>query len=191
MVQSPLAARDLAHEVGANSAAPCGVCMDLEVELGGRRNRRCSSAIMAMGALAEVADHPESPPVRRGHAVAVAHPHRIALAPCATHPRTRPNPSVTITSGRGRTHDGARPSTFPPSCCAHRLLAVADAEDRHAPPHRWRRGASGGASPVEAPRAGPPERITPFRPHRFEGLVRPSGTEQFRNRLFLRAPGAR
>ena len=122
-----LAARDPAHEI-AQQRRTLRRVHDLEVELGGvelpslvrdHRNRRIGRG----------ADHAEAHG-QPGHAVAVAHPDRIALA-LAPH---------ALEQGRilGHQHLGTAELAVMPALdqaaelLRHRLLAVADAEDRHA-----------------------------------------------------------
>ena len=71
----------------------------------------------------------------------------------------------------------------------HRLLAVADAEHRHAGVDRSRAARSGAS--LSSTEAGPPDRITAFGLHRGERLLAPSGTARSRNRPPPRARAAR
>ena len=159
-----LAAGDLAHEVAEERGAVRGV-HDLEVELGGvelaplvrdhgdRRVRRGADHAEALG--------------QPGHAVAVAHPDRVALAlaPHALEQRRL----------LGHQHLGAAELAVMAALDhaaelrRHRLLAVADAEDRH--PGVIDRGRRQRRTGVEH-RGRPAGEDHPFRPQRLEGLVR-------------------
>ncbi len=122
-----LAAGDLAHEVAQERGAVRRV-HDLEVELGGVELARLVGD-HGDRRVRRGADHAEA--LRRlGHAVAVAHPHRIALA-LAPHPLEQRRIL-------GHRHLGAAELAVVAALdraaelLRHRLLAVADAEHRHA-----------------------------------------------------------
>ena len=183
MVQSPRQPRDLAHEIAQE---PCAVrrVHDFEMELrgvelplvvGDHRDRRVRRR----------ADHAKALRQFR-HAVAVAHPDRIALAllPHAFEQRRV----------LGHQHLGAAEFAvmaaldLAAELLRHGLLAVADAEHRHAgveqfPGRKRRVLVEHGGRP-----AGEDHRL---RLHRARRLRRPSGTARSRNRPSPRAPGAR
>ena len=159
-----LAARDLAHEVADERGAVGGV-HDLEMELGGvelaplvrdhgdRRIRRGADHAETLG--------------QPGDAVAVAHPDRIALA-LAPH---------ALEQGRllGHQHLGAAELAVMPALDhaaelrRHRLLAVADAEDRHA--RLIDRGRRQRRTLIEH-RGRPAREDHALRPQGLEGLIR-------------------
>ena len=178
-----LAAGDLAHEVAQERGAVRRV-HDLEVELGGVELARLVGD-HGDRRVRRGADHAEA--LRRlGHAVAVAHPHRIALA-LAPHPfeqrrilghRHLGAAELAVVAALDRAAELLR----------HRLLAVADAEHRHArlvdAGRRQRRVLCRAPRPAR-PRGSRPSAAAPGTPRR------PSGTARSRNRPSPRAPALR
>ena len=155
---------------------------------GTARRRSCalSSATTAKGAFSEIASDLEA--VRQpGDPVAVAHPDRIVLARLARRPRRAGCRPVISTSARPNSR--VVPALdLAAELRRHGLLAVADAEDRHAGLEQLLRRARRGLVVTDA---GPPERITPFGFISREGLGRLRGRARSRNRRPPRARAAR
>ena len=157
-------AGDPTHEVAQERGAVRRV-HDFEVELGGIEPA-CFIGDDGDRRVARGAEHAEAVGQFR-HPVAMAHPYRIALAfaPCAREQR----------GVLGDQYLGASELAMM-SClhraaelCRHRLLAVADAEDRHACVIDHRRGER--RIPVEHG-GWAARKDHAFRPHRLEGFFR-------------------
>ena len=160
-------AADVADEIGDQLAAVGGVdhlgmeldAVEAALLVGGRREGRAVGRRRRRG----------SPAGMRLDLVAMAHPHLVALArrPQAVEQRgNRP-----VISMKARPNSLWSPAaTRPPSCSAISLLAVADAEHRHARLEQMLPAARGLSSKVTE--AGPPDRMMPSRLHPLKRLER-------------------
>ena len=116
---------------------------------------RVSSAIAAKGAPVEM------PTARKPGGSAVTRSpwliHTGARSPASPRRRRRAASRRSPDSRRGRIRGGGRPRPCRRAAAHHGLLAIADAEDRHAERRRSPAGACG--VPVSCTQAGPPERM--------------------------------
>ena len=183
IVQSPVQPAMLWTKL-RRSRAPCGRVHDLGVELRaveaarlvGDRRRRARSRTRRCAEAGR----------QRGDPVAVAHPHRIALAhlPDAVEQRRR---ARRARPRRGRIRGRGRPRP-----CRRAAAPWSARRSRcRAPARRLKIAGGARGAPRPSTEAGPPERITAFGGRPRERLVPPSGTGGSRNRRRPRARAAR
>ena len=125
------AAGDPMHEIARAASAPSRRMHHLGVEHQPHRSRRFSSAMAANGAFVGGADAPRSP-AAAGDAVAMAHPDRVTSRPSRQTPSNRSDCACDdLEIGAAELAVAGR-LDLAAELRDHRLLAVADAEHRHA-----------------------------------------------------------
>ena len=178
---------DVAREIGDQLAAVGGVD-DLGMELHAVEAARLVGDDRVGRAVGR-SRRGVKPGGERVDLVAVAHPHLVPLALAPTARRTARSGALTSMKALPNSPPSPEIDDVAAELRGHHLLAVADAEHRHARRRRSAAATRGLSSSVTE--AGPPERMMPLRPQPVERRRRRTGRARSRYRRPPRARGGR